>query len=187
MNIRTHAYRTVPLLLVLAGLPVHGQQPPLGNQDSCRKFAQDFYDWYVPLTQNVSPNTAAATARKIRAHEPEVLSPSLLEALQADDEAQEQAKGELVGLDFDPFVGDQDPADHYEVRKARVERDQCFAEVWRNSPTDTAQKSGKPNVIAVLTQQDGRWRFVNFKYPEMKADLTSVMSDLAKERNTPQK
>jgi hypothetical protein len=39
----------------------------------------------------------------------------LLAALKEDVAAQAAAKGEIVGLDFDPFLNTQDPAESYEV------------------------------------------------------------------------
>jgi len=104
-----------------------------------------------------------------------------------DNEAQERAKGELVGLDFDPFVGSQDPADHYEAGKSHLEGNRCSVEVWSASRNDAAEKSDKPDVVAVLAQESGRWRFVNFKYPQLNSDLLSELAELAKERSKPAK
>jgi len=162
-------------------------QEPKQQQDSssCQKFTQEFFDWYAPLTQPRENTSVAAAQRKIRQHEPEVLDPKLLRALRADDEAQERAKGEIVGLDFDPFVGSQDPADHYETRKLSLEGNKCSVEVWRASPSDTAEKSDKPDVVAEVVRQNGHWRFVNFRYPQLNADLLNVLASLAKNRSQP--
>ena len=46
-----------------------------------------------------------------------LFNPDLVRALKIDSEAQSRAKGELVGIDFDPFVGSQDPADRYEATR----------------------------------------------------------------------
>lgn len=156
-----------------------GQEQPYPDASSCRKFSQDFYDWYVPFTQKELhiPAWNVALQRKSA-----VFSPVLLQALKEDSQAQSQAKGELVGLDFDPFVGSQDPADHYEVRNANLERTKCSVEVWRNSPSDRAEKSSKPDALAELVLQNGHWRFTNFRYPQMNADLRNVLAALAKDR-----
>jgi len=114
-----------------------------------------------------------------------VLQPKLLQALRADDEAQAKAQGEIVGLDFDPFAGSQDPADHYEARKLTLEGNKCSVEVWRASPRDTAEKSDKPDVVAELEGQNGHWRFANFRYPQLNTDLLKVLASLAKERSQP--
>lgn len=156
-------------------------QPQL-DTSSCRQFSQDFYDWYVPLTQK---KLHVAVWNVALQRKPDVFSSDLLWALKNDSEAQSRAKGELVGLDFDPFVGGQDPADHYEVRKAALERTKCSVEVWRNSPNDRAEKSDKPDASAELVQQNGHWKFTNFRYPQLNADLRNVLAALAKDRREP--
>ena len=189
MDKRAPLVVVVVLLLIAASSPVCVvAQSSQGNEDSsCRRFTQEFYDWYAPLVQDISPNAVSVARHKIRDRELEVLSPRLLRALRADNEAQERAKGELVGLDFDPFVGSQDPADHYEAGKSHLEGNRCSVEVWSASRNDAAEKSDKPDVVAVLAQESGRWRFVNFKYPQLNSDLLSELAELAKERSKPAK
>ena len=148
-------------------------------EQSCREFAQSFYDWYVPATQAPGASAEIVTQRKAA-----LLSPSLLRALSADFAAQARAKGELVGLDFDPFVGSQDPADHYTARNTKVDGDDCLVEVWRDSPNDTAAKSNQPEVVAELANADGRWRFVNFRYPAVTDDLLSTLKRLRQDRSS---
>jgi hypothetical protein len=84
------------------------------DASSCRRFAQQFYDWYAPLTQKeaATPSWDVALEQKS-----ELFSAQLVKLLKADSLARSKAQGELVGLDFDPFVGGQDPADHYDVRR----------------------------------------------------------------------
>ncbi len=161
------------------------QQPPARPDDSasCRRFTQAFYDWYVPYLQKELkvPASDIALERK-----PEVFSPELLRALKEDSAAQARVKEEIVGLDFDPFVGSQDPADRYETRKVTLEGNVCSVEVWGVSAE--AGKSAKPDVVAQLTQVKGHWQFLNFRYP-MNADLISVLGILRKDRQkrqTPQ-
>jgi len=98
--------------------------------------------------------------------------------------AQAHAK-EIVGLDFDPFLGSQDPADHYEVRQATVKNGTCSVGIWRSSSRDTAAKIDEPEAVAELKQENGRWRFVNFKYPPEGQDLLHLLADLRKERRSP--
>ncbi len=78
----------------------------------------------------------------------DVFNLDLLQALKADSEASAHAKDDIVGIDFDPFIGGQDPADHYQARNATLRNNKCSVEVWRVSPADKAAKSGKPDVIA---------------------------------------
>jgi hypothetical protein len=146
---------------------------------SCRRFAQAFYDWYVPFTQRQSNGSASDIALRRKA---DIFEPELLRALKLDSEAQARAKGDLVGIDFDPFVGSQDPAARYEVRSVKWQGNKCSAEVWGAPPPGIASQPGKPDAVAEVKQHDGRWQFSNFRYPELNTDLSSVLAQLRAER-----
>ncbi len=165
--------------LLFSGLSPAQAAPQSPESSSCQRFAQQFYDWYVPFTQKRLHMPASNVALQRRAV---VFSPQLLHALRIDSEAQARAKGELVGLDFDPFLGSQDPADHYEARQATVKNGTCSVGVWRASSTDTAEKMDKPEAVAELKQQNGGWRFVNFTYPIGGPDLLQLLANLRQER-----
>jgi hypothetical protein len=156
-----------------------GQEASGPEDASCLRFAQTFYDWYVPWTQKRMDRPASDMALRYR---PEVFNSDLLRALKIDSEASARANGEIVGLDFDPFVGGQDPADHYEARHGIWRNDRCFVEIWRNSPTDTAAKTTKPDAVAEIAFDHGHWKFLNFQYPQVNADLVSVLKQLAHDR-----
>lgn len=168
-------------ILTLAIFPLTAIAQHTEETPSCKQFAQNFYSWYVPLTQKETNIPAFAVALQ---HRPAVFDPLLLRALKADFQAQQQAKGELVGIDFDPFVGSQDPTDRYDLRNIRVSGDRCSVEVWRNSPNDTSQKSEKPDAVAKLSRRSGRWFFEDFQYPDMNAALMQVLDTLRKERQS---
>lgn len=146
---------------------------------SCRQFAQAFYDWYVPLTQRRMNGPASDVALRRKA---DMFDPDLVRALKLDSEAQARAKSDLVGIDFDPFVGSQDPADHYIVRAVKWQGDKCSAEVWGASPPGAATQPDKPDVVAEVKHQYGHWQFFNFRYPELNTDLTSVLAQLRTQR-----
>ena len=167
---------------VLALLSLSATAQPANSPEqipACRRFVQDFYSWYVPFTQKPTNGPAFNLALRNKA---EVFSPELLRALKLDSEAQARAKGEIDGIDFDPLVGGLDPADHYTVRQVTVKGDRCFAEVWRDSPTDTTEKSRKPDAVAELAQRAGHWEFVNFHYPEVSRRLAEYLDRLHKQR-----
>jgi Protein of unknown function (DUF3828) len=146
---------------------------------SCRQFTQSFYDWYVPFTQKDASGPAWCIALERKAS---AFSRRLLQALKQDCDAQVRAKGELVGLDYDPFLSTQDPADHYEARKTVWANGKCSVEVWRASPTDTAAKSDKPAVVAELNQNNQRWCFSDFVDPDLNTDLLNELQQLKKAR-----
>ena len=147
---------------------------------SCRQFTQQFYDWYVPFTQKHANGPAWNLALQRRAS---AFSPQLFQALKQDSEAQTKAKGEIAGIDYDPFLNTQDSADHYEARKTTWANGRCSVEVWRASPKDTAAKSEKPAVLAELEQQNQRWRFLDSIYPSEDTDLLKQLQQLKKARS----
>jgi hypothetical protein len=144
---------------------------------SCRTFAVDFFAWYVPFTQRELNEPAFYTAIR---HKQSAFAPALLLALKTDAKAQSKVEGEIVGIDFDPFVGGQDPADHYDVRNIKLKGNHCFAEIWRKSSNETSAKL--PDSIAELSQVKGAWQFVNFHYPGVKGNLVSVLASWRKDR-----
>lgn len=168
------------LLTGVGSLSASAQQSAQGQVGSCRRFVQEFYDWYVPITQKETGGPASDTALQVKR---DAFSPQLFRALKTDSEAQARAKGEIVGLDFDPFVNSQDPADHYEARRLVVKANRCSVEVWRASPSDTAEKSTKPAVVAKLAMSKRHWVFVNFQYPE--TDLLTLLRRQDEDRRRP--
>ena len=148
------------------------------TQGSCLRFVQAFYDWYVPLTKKrMNEPTFDVVLQK----KPDVFNSDLLQALRVDSEASAHAKDDIVGIDFDPFIGSQDPANRYEARNAALLNDKCSVEIWRVSPAAIA-KPTKPDVVADVGFDRGHWKFVDFRYPDVKTDLLSVLKTLREER-----
>lgn len=163
-------------LVIFLAVSASGQTPAA---DSCREFVAHFYAWYVPFTQKNLDFPAFKTAITKKAEE---FAPELLRALQEDLAAQTRARGEIVGIDFDPLVGSQDPADRYAIRNAIVKNGSCFVEIWRNSPRDMAARQDAPEAIAELKQKNNGWQISNVHYPELKTDLVAELATLANER-----
>jgi|SRR5208337_430840 len=149
-------------LLVPSGLPQ--AQTAMSSPDgvkSVRKFAQDFYSWYVPKA--LDPRTDSVDlAMKHRGY---ALSRELLKALKEDSEAQARAH-EIVGLDFDPFLNTQDPAERYELGRITQKGNTYLVDVFGVYPARPAELSeGIPEVIAEVARRNGHWVFTNFLYP----------------------
>lgn len=142
----------------------------LDNVASCRRLSQDFYRWYVPLYKKHNHRTAeTAIQRKAT-----VFVPALRQALKVDFAAQRGSSG-IVGIDFDPFVGN-DGGESYEVRNVSLKGDRCFVEVWQSPLSDGSWKPDRPDVIGELSKQTGHWQFRNFRYPNMEnSDLISEL------------
>ena len=131
-------------------------------QKSCRDFVQVFYDWYVPKALKESEVPASDLALKYKAA---LFSPELRQALGEDSQAQAKAKGEIVGLDFDPFLNTQDPSERYVLGNVSVKDERCSVEV--HSVT-SGKKSAKAAVVPELLFKGGHWMFVNFHYGKGK-------------------
>ena len=131
---------------------------PADIQKSCGNFGREFYDWYVPqaLKENVGPPWDIALKDKSRA-----FSPELLRLLRGDSKAQAKVAGEIVFLDFDPFLSSQDPAERYVLGTITSKADRCWVEIHSIS---SGKKIDKPDVVPELMLKAGRWLFVNFHY-----------------------
>ena len=130
------------------------------SESSAVAFVRQFYKLYTP--RGIKSGLAATDS--IVREQPAVFSPELQRALTADARARTDAQGEIVGLDFDPFLAAQDPCDNYDVGKpTRVGGNPAnilvpiFA-MCRNKRDSAA-------VIAEVAPKSGSWAFVNFHYP----------------------
>ncbi len=170
MKARHRGYRVALLTLLAAAAPLAAQQPAgPALPDSARHFVQVFYNWYAP-----DPNYF-----RVLAERPSALSPSLLAALRADSAATARSPGEIVGLDWDPFLNSQDPCPHYEARNVTPSRG-----TWRVQLFGTCRDPGDkdPDVVAELAWRNGRWQFVNFRDAGGGNDLVSALRALARGR-----
>lgn len=129
------------------------------SRRSCRVFVQRFYKWYVPQALKEGKMSASDRALKYKGS---AFSPGLLRALKEDSEAQAEAKGELVGLDFDPFLNTQDPSPQYAVGNVTLKGESCWANV---NSVSSGKNGAKGDVVPELVIHKGHWVFVNFHYP----------------------
>ncbi len=145
-----------------------------------RKFVQAFYNWYGPrclkyvLTK--SPMQMILPKRAL-------FEPRLWRALAADFRAQERASGEIVGIDFDPFEGGQDPEDGYQVGAVTKKGPNYWADVYGSM---SGKMTHSPCIVAIVTGKDGKWLFENFYYPAQGGvageDLLTTLKVLARQR-----
>ena len=126
-----------------------------------------------------SPDKSIQTAFK---HRGSSFAPALKKQIEADEAASAASPGEVVGLDFDPFLNAQDIPDRCIVGKVTPKGDSYSVEVFE---VFSGKKEAKPAVVPELVFKDGQWIFTNFVYPRDngKSDnLLSVLKDLAAER-----
>jgi len=173
------------VLMATSSIPrVEAQNTPI--EASCRNFVQAFYSWY---------NVPAAKAGQERSPESAIkekgsaFDPELLRRLNDDFAAQAKVQGELVGLDFDPFLAtNAEPHKHYVVGKIHPKAGAYWVEVFG---IDSGKKTAKPVVEPELRYKDKHWQFVNFhyeisKFPENE-NLLSILKALREEREKPAK
>lgn len=165
--------RTLFSAALLFCSPLYGQT--VKAQSSANDFVRSFYDWYAPLAQADHQGPAFQVALKRDAW---IFSGELQRALKADAAAQAKVDGEIVGLDFDPFLFSQDPDGRYEIGKVtRDENRQLFA----LHGVSEGKRRTKPSVLVEVRQQSGRWIFINFYSPE-GGDLLSILKGLEEGR-----
>ncbi|MDR3792011.1 MAG: DUF3828 domain-containing protein [Terracidiphilus sp.] len=132
---------------------------------SPREFVNEFYKWYG---QRVARDMPDKNTLKLMRWD---LSPELAEKLKEDRKAQSMCT-EIVGLDFDPIVGSQDPADSYEAGEITQTGARYRANIYG---TTNGVRATKPDVIAEFVHEGDRWIFQNFLYPTAKADLLAIL------------
>jgi hypothetical protein len=144
---------TNPTLTPQLAVKALAQNP---DEQSCRAFVQNFYDWYwnhyaesansVGFDMHSLPNVETVLNRK-----PPVLSPELIQLL-TNDQKKKQATHQVGNLDFDPFWGNQNAQGMYRVGRLVVKDDRCKASIPQGDEIVESQKSGPS------------WVFVNFNY-----------------------
>jgi hypothetical protein len=159
----------------------HGQpadrSSAMANEQSCRVFLQQFYNWYAALPDGQDGLTAQLSSKQ------QYFDPKLWAMLAAVDEAQKHTS-ENVLLDFDPIRNSQDLSQNFVVEKVSVQDRQCNAFV-------RGHQDGE-RVFPELRFSQGRWLFVNFHYENetngktMRYDLVGLLTKMQKEREQKQ-
>ena len=162
-------------------LSAQGKDPD-DIQKSCRNFVKQFYDWYVP--EAVKEDTGSVWDLALE-HKSYAFSHQLLRQLKEDSEAQAKVEGEIVGLDFDPFLNSQDVDEGYVTGKVTRKGGSCWVEVYG---TRSGRRS-RQHVGPGLKLKNGHWLFVNFHYPNASRrefeNLLSQLKSLRDQRQRP--
>jgi len=142
---------------------------------SVRRFVQNFYDWYTPMSLNEKILSPVDHTLKSKGS---AFIPTLSKALREDSVASAKVKDMVVGLDFDPFLASQDPETHYTVGKIVQKNGSYYVSVHG---VRSGKQSPKADVVVKVEKLKGSWRFTNFLYPD-GTNLLSVLKELKKER-----
>ena len=159
------------LCLLLWGLPHRVAAQSKADPESLssvRQFVQQFYDWYVPKAQGAQTIPAW---RSVLERKKSKLSSRLIRALRADSAVQAKSVGEILALDFDPFLNSQDPAPRYEIGSVAHRNSSYWVDINGIWP---GKEIGKPDVVAEISAERGHWIFVNFHYPGNR-DLLTIL------------
>lgn len=128
------------------------------SAQSCKKFVQSFYTWYIPqMTQNVP----IPCNERILKEKASYFSPTLLAMLREDQRESAKVTDEIVGLDFDPYINGQETPKRYLAGKASRRGKGYLVEVFDVSE---GKKGKDPAVIPELVFSKGKWVFTNFHY-----------------------
>jgi hypothetical protein len=152
------------------------------TEESCRAFVQEFYNWYTPKARSMDADSLDLAVKERRSAF-DVQLVKAVEAVEAD-----AIRNREAGLDFDWILDTQDAGDPgdagYVVRNGVVSEDTCRIEVYRQLPAGRLQKKVMPE----LRFANGRWIFVNFRYPDSEdlLRLTKAYLDSAEPPNKPQ-
>lgn len=155
---RKSCHSLLALLLLAVAYGAQAREPA-SDHASARAFVEGFYRWYVPQALGNSASAAWVLALERR---PTAFDGDLARLLRGESAAQARC-AELIGIDFDPFLDTQDPADAYAVGKISRRGHHYWAPIFA---LQNGRRSDKPDVRVELADDNGRWLFVNFHYPD---------------------
>lgn len=134
-------------------------------ETSCRTFVQSFYKWYL-----AQPESDRAYKRRASA-----FSPELLKQLNEDYAASQKVSGEIVGLDFDPFLDtNAEPFSKYVATKVTKKGANYLVQVDGSG----GNRNDHSRILPEVAYQNGKCQFVNFHYPDAKGPNENLLSIL---------
>jgi hypothetical protein len=160
-------------------------QSKTDDKESARVFVQKFYDWYAVLDSSsisARKNPVASALNQKR----ECFDAYLRKAIMDDEHAQAKVKGELVGLDFDPFTNAQDRRVGCQTGNVKQIGHKFFVDVHdiAKGKSKEAILTSELVVVAEVAKTNGHWVFTNFIYniKDGNENLLQILKSLAKSR-----
>jgi len=143
-----------------------------GTENACRLFVQSFYKWYLS-----NPQSDRAYKDKASAFNPE-----LIKQLKEDYAASQKVSGEVVGLDFDPFLNtNAEPHARYVATKVTKKGTNYLVQVDGSG----GNRTDHTRIVPEVAYKDGKCQFVNFHYADSKPpddNLLSILKTLRDDR-----
>jgi len=135
------------------------------EEPSCRVFVQNFYDMYWNQFANESGDPSASgkaySYDDALRRNPPVLSEELIRLIKKDEDTSKAAGGDIVNLDFDPFLDSNGPVGKYLVKSASVVNGVCQAAI---------EGGHGIHEVAELKKSGSSWQFINFHYSHYSED-----------------
>jgi hypothetical protein len=158
---------------VIAALIAMGSAggPASAQTRSATEHVQEFFNWYT--VQLVSDSGWPV----VHHNKPELLAPDLVTLLRANEAAKEKSPDQPVGLEWDPFVGVEEPCERY---RAVEPPPQPIALV---SVFEACRGRELERVRIELTRRGDSWVMTNFFFVErgrIVADLRSALCEVGK-------
>jgi hypothetical protein len=147
------------------------------SEAGARAFVQGFYDWYVGKVIVASKKGSGYGFIDAVRQRPDWFSPELKRLLEEDVAAASKCKGDVVGLDWDPFLETQENPGTYAVGK--VEKTAQGFRVSVDLKDAKARGARNPAAQADVAFVGGHWRFVDFVEepadPKLKQGLVAIL------------
>ena len=165
-------------------------QANIGDKESARIFVQKFYDWYIVLWSECDkrPTSHVAVLDIAIKQRPEYFGLALKKAIAADDSAQNKTEDDIVGLDSDPFIG-QELWGNFEAGDVKITGGKFLVDI-RNIEKGRPSKEirdAELREVVELARRNGNWIIVNISYPSTRGskDILQTLKDLKKDRGDP--
>lgn len=174
----------VSLLLLMTAListaPAFAE--PSGSP-AAKQFVQAFYNWYV-VKSGAGKEADVRGMETVLKQKKQFLDATLYRDLAEDEKAAEKSPGEIVGLDFDPFVAANGLIyDKYETGSPKADGQKFLVPIYG---IESGKRTAKPVLEAEVATKNGRCVFTNFHYGKSEfpqnENLLSVLSTLRKDR-----
>jgi len=165
-------------------------QAKIDDKESARVFVQKFYDWYIVLWSECDkrPTSHVAVLDIAIKQRPEYFGLALKKAIAADDSAQNKTEDDIVGLDSDPFIG-QELWGNFEAGDVKITGGKFLVDI-RNIEKGRPSKEirdAELREVVELARRNGNWIIVNISYPSTRGskDILQTLKDLKKDRGDP--
>ena len=150
----------VAALALCVAQSLSAQAPTQSTRDSVGRAVQRFYDWYLPRFAKPGTRDVMMLAAT---HGPIPFDTVLVHWLRVDSTARARAKGEIDGLDGDPYLNTQDPCRAYTVKAIRPRGSDLLVDVLGHGGC-AAHKT--PDVTVALGLVAERWTIKEFLAPD---------------------